>query len=65
MQRTITMTEKELERSKTIHMASEKRLMQYKGAKRLNISERHFRGLLRRYREKGDAGLAVWPLNLI
>ncbi len=51
------MTEKELERSKVIHMTNEKRLTQYKGAKRLNISERHFRRLLRRYREKGDAGL--------
>ena len=57
MQRTITMTEKELERSKAIHMANEKRLTQNKGAKRLKISERHFRRLLRRYREKGDAGL--------
>ena len=57
MQRTITMTEKELERSKVIHMVNEKRLTQCEGAKRLNISERHFRRLLRRYREKGDAGL--------
>jgi len=57
MQRTITMTEKELERSKAIHMANEKRLTQNKGAKQLKISERHFRRLLRRYREKGDAGL--------
>ena len=57
MQRTITMTEKELERSKAIHMANEKRLTQTKGAQRLKISERHFRRLLRRYREKGDAGL--------
>jgi hypothetical protein len=39
MQRTITMTEKELERSKVIHMTNEKRLTQDKGAKRLNISE--------------------------
>lgn len=51
------MTEKELERSKAIHMANEKRLTQNKGAQRLKISERHFRRLLRRYREKGDIGL--------
>ena len=57
MQRTITMTEKELERSKAIHMANEKRLTQNKGAQRLKISERHFRRLLKRYREKGDIGL--------
>ena len=61
MQRTITMTERELERSKVINMTSEKRLTQCKGAKRLNISERHFRRLLRRYREKGDAN---WPAIL-
>jgi len=32
------MTEKELERSKVIHMVNEKRLTQCEGAKRLNIS---------------------------
>ncbi len=57
MQRTITMTEKELERSKVIHMAKEQRLTQREGAKQLNISERQFRRLLQRYRERGDAGL--------
>ena len=31
-QKTITMTEKELERSKAIHMANEKRLTQTRGA---------------------------------
>lgn len=51
------MTEKELDRSKVIHMANEKRLTQREGAKQLNISERHFRRLLQRYREQGDGGL--------
>lgn len=57
MQRTITMTEKELGRSKLMQMVEEKRLTQREGAERLEISERHFRRLLQRYRGQGDQGL--------
>jgi len=57
MQRTITMTEKELARSKVIQMAAEKRLTQREASERLEISERHFRRLLQRYREEGDRAL--------
>ncbi len=57
MQRTITMTEKELDRSKVMQMVSEKRFTQREGAKRLRISERHFRRLLQQYRQHGDGVL--------
>lgn len=57
MKRTITMTEQELDRSKVMQMAEEKRITQREGAKRVGISERHFRRLLQRYRQEGDQGL--------
>ena len=57
MKRTITMTETELERSKIIQMAEEKRLSQGEGAERLGISQRHFRRLLQKYRKQGDQGI--------
>ena len=57
MKRTITMTEQELDRGKLMQMAEEKRITQREGAKRLGISERHFRRLLQRYRQEGDQGL--------
>jgi len=51
------MTEQELDRSKVMQMAEEKRITQREGAKRVGISERHFRRLLQRYRQEGDQGL--------
>lgn len=57
MQWTITMTQEELNRSKVIQMAEEKRITQKEGASRLKISERHFRRLLARYRTGGDRAL--------
>ena len=46
MTRTLTMTEKEIERIKMIQKAEEKRMTQKAGAARLEISERHFRRIL-------------------
>ena len=51
------MTEQEIDRGKLMQMAEEKRITQREGAKRLGISERHFRRLLQRYRQEGDQGL--------
>ena len=55
--RTISMSIKEIKRCETLKMADEKRLTQREGAKRLNISERHFRRLLQRYRLYGPEGI--------
>lgn len=51
------MTEKEVERIKIIQMAKEKRITQKDGARRLEISERHFRRMLKRYLEKGNEAM--------
>ena len=57
MKWTIAMTEEELKRKTIIEQAVEKRISQKEGARRLGISERHFRRILSRYRAKGDIGL--------
>ena len=57
MTRTIAMTEAELERKTIIEQAESKRITQREGAEKVGISERHFRRILSRYREEGDAGL--------
>jgi hypothetical protein len=57
MKRTITMTQEELKRSKMMQMAWDKRITQKRGAERLQISERHFRRLLKCYRQQGEEGL--------
>lgn len=57
MKWTIAMTEEELKRKTVIEQAVEKRISQKEGARRLGISERHFRRILSRYRAKGDIGL--------
>jgi len=55
--RTIELTIKEINRCETLKMADEKRITQRQGAKRLNITERHFRRLLQRYRLHGPEGI--------
>ena len=55
--RTIELTIKEINRCELLKMSDEKRLTQREGAKRLKITERHFRRLLQRYRLQGPAGI--------
>ena len=55
--RTIAMTQKEINRCEIIRMADEKRITQRIGAHRLDITERHFRRLLVRYRARGPEGI--------
>jgi transposase len=57
MKWTIAMTQEELKRKTIIEQAIDKRITQREGASRLGISERQIRRLLKRYRERGDAGL--------
>jgi predicted DNA-binding protein (UPF0251 family) len=54
---TIKMTQEELNRKTVIEQAIDKRVSQKEGAGKLGISERHFRRLLKRYRQEGDVGL--------
>ena len=51
------MTQEELNRKTIIEQAKDKRITQREGAEKLGISERHFRRLLKQYRERGDEGL--------
>jgi predicted DNA-binding protein (UPF0251 family) len=51
------MSQEEIKRSEILRMAEEKRITQKEGAKRIRISERHFRRLLKRYRAKGAEGI--------
>jgi len=57
MKWTIAMTQEELNRKTIIEQAQDKRITQREGARRLAVSERHFRRLLKRYRDQGDGGL--------
>ena len=51
------MSERERDRLKVLHEVSEGHLTQSQGAEQLRISERGFRKLLRRFREKGDGAV--------
>ncbi|MDF1519386.1 MAG: helix-turn-helix domain-containing protein, partial [Brevefilum sp.] len=55
--RIITMSKEEIKRSEILRMAEEKRIKQKEGAKRIGISTRHFRRLIKRYREQGPEGI--------
>ena len=55
--RTITMTQKEVDRCEILRMADEKKITQKAGAKRIGVTERHFRRLLSRYRKQGPEGI--------
>lgn len=55
--RTITMSKEEIKRSEILRMAEERRITQKEGARRVGISERHFRRLLAQYREGAIIGV--------
>ena len=55
--RTLTMSIKEINRCEILRMADEKRITQCDGAKRINVTERHFRRLLHNFRENGEGGM--------
>ncbi|MDY6847398.1 MAG: helix-turn-helix domain-containing protein, partial [Chloroflexota bacterium] len=55
--RIITMSKEEIKRSEILRMAEEKRITQKEGAKRIGISPRHFRRLIRVYRGQGPEGI--------
>ena len=53
----VTMSKKELSRYTALEQVLEKRMKQVKAAEMLGISERHFRRLIKAYKEQGAAGL--------
>lgn len=55
--RTIIMSRKEIARSEILRMADEKKITQETGAKRIGVTDRHFRRLLQRYRMQGPEGI--------
>ena len=55
--RTLTMSTKEVTRSQILRMADEKQITQNDGARRIGVTERHFRRLLHNYREQGAKGI--------
>ncbi len=55
--RTLTMSIKEINRCEILKMANEKQVTQREGAKRIGVTERHFRRLLHNYRESGPEGI--------
>jgi transposase len=55
--RTIIMSTEEIKRSEILRMADERLITQKIGAKRIGVTERHFRRLLQRYREGGPEGI--------
>jgi transposase len=57
MEKSFIMTEKDIDRNNLLLKASEKSMKQVKAAQLLGVSERHFRRLLKAYKEKGAEGL--------
>lgn len=55
--RTLTLSIKEVTRSQILRMADEKQITQCEGARRIGVTERHFRRLLQNYRESGPEGI--------
>ncbi len=55
--RIIKMSKEEVTRSEILRMAAERKITQKTGARRINVTERHFRRLLRRYRTEGPEGI--------
>ena len=55
--RIIEMTTTEIKRCEILKMAEEKKVTQQAGARQIEVSERHFRHLLRRYRLDEPAGI--------
>lgn len=55
--RTLRMSIKEINRCVILKMADEKQIKQKEGARRVGVSERHFRRLLHNYRKKGAEGI--------
>ena len=55
--RTLTMSNKEINRCEILKMADEKQITQREGAKRIDVTERHFRRLLHNYRGQGAEGI--------
>lgn len=53
----MTLSETERDRLKVLHEVEQRHLKQRQGAEQLGLSERGFRKLLRRYREKKDAAV--------
>jgi len=54
---TITLSSKELHRSKIIHEVEKGHIRQWEAAEALGVSERQMRRLIRQYRKEGDKGL--------
>ena len=57
MEKLIVMTKKELEKYALIDKVIQRRVSQVNTAEMLGISDRHFRRLLKAYREEGASGL--------
>lgn len=55
--RTITMSKTEIKRSEILKMTDERQITQKEGARRIGISERHFRRLIAQYREGGTEAI--------
>ena len=55
--RILTMSTGEIKRVEALRMAEERRITQSQGAERIGVTPRHFRRLLRRYRELGAEGI--------
>jgi hypothetical protein len=55
--RILTMSKKEVKRCEILKMAKEKKITQKQGARKIEVSERHFRRLLRKYRRDGPEGM--------
>jgi len=53
----LAMSQEEVKRCEILKMADEQKITQKTGARRIGVSERHFRRLLRRYRLEGSAGI--------
>lgn len=63
--RTLTMSIKEIKRCEILKMTAEKRITQREGAERIGVTERHYRRLLKNYREFGPEGIISCQRGMI
>ena len=58
MEEVVAMSKNDIERLKVLLLVSEKKLSRVTAAKRLKISDRHFRRVLKEYSEQGEKGIS-------
>lgn len=57
MEEVLAMSKRDIERLKVLFLVSEKKLSRVAAAKRIQVTDRHFRRILKEYIEQGEKGI--------